>query len=161
MQYWSTLLLCCLWFFFLFLPTLVSRGSRVKLTSLITSRVVRVLNWAGKNIWNVIKNISWYHSSSTCSSFSLMASTALRERASTSRQPTTTTSLLSITVLLVHQGNCRYAQDTLLTSTEYNVNIYSPHSDQTATEWRIWRQQSGQRDGTKFYSVFRVYNFVS
>merc|ERR1719189_223130 len=103
MQYWSTLLLCCLWFFFLFLPTLVSRGSRVKLTSLITSRVVRVLN---------------------CSSFSLMASTALRERASTSRQPTTTTSLLSITVLLVHQGNC---------------------SDPTATEWRIWRQQSGQR----------------
>ena len=48
MQYWSTLLPCCLWFFFLFLPTLVSRGSRVKVTSLITSRVVRVLNWAGK-----------------------------------------------------------------------------------------------------------------
>ena len=47
MQYWSTLL-PCLWFFFLFLPTLVSRGSRVKVTSLITSRVVRVLNWAGK-----------------------------------------------------------------------------------------------------------------
>ena len=36
-----------------------------------------------------------------------MASTALRESANTSRQPTTTTSLLSITVLLVHQGNCR------------------------------------------------------
>ena len=49
MQYWSTLL-PCLWFFFLFLPTLVSRGSRVKLTSLITSRVVRVLNWEVKNI---------------------------------------------------------------------------------------------------------------
>ena len=49
MQYWSTLL-PCLWFFLLFFPTLVSRGSRVKLTSLITSRVVRVLNWEVKNI---------------------------------------------------------------------------------------------------------------